>query len=79
MINNTDAVINRIKQRGVIMNERQTIQKRIRFLQRSLVQMSFGVDKDRPALYSSLMRSLHLAQKSLLENRKIERNMNYGK
>jgi hypothetical protein len=57
------------------MFERQNIQKRIRFLQRSLVQLSFTSNKNRSQIYTSLIQSLHKAQCLLLENKKLESNM----
>lgn len=55
------------------MTDKQSIQKRIRFLQRSLVQISFGTIKDRPKLYKSLLKSLNKAQKLLIENKSTQR------
>ncbi len=52
-----------------IMQSKEELQKRIRFLQRTLIQMSFGSRQKRPELYTSVMNSLHIAQKSLIKNK----------
>jgi len=78
MNTNINSAIKKIKQRALVLQDRKAIQKRIRFLQRSLVQISFGAEKDRPQLYSSLMKSLHMAQKSLLENKQHSREIQNG-
>ena len=71
----TELVNESIEFRGVNMIERQNIQKRIRFLQRSLVQLSFTSNKNRSQIYSSLIQSLEKAQFLLLKNKKLERNI----
>jgi hypothetical protein len=71
----TDLTLNSIQLRGIHMFERKNIQKRIWFLQRSLVQLSFTSDKNRPQLYLSLIKSLHKAQRLLIENKKLETSL----
>ena len=56
---------------GNNMQEIKNIQKRIRFLQYSLVQLSFASDKNRPQLYTDLMQSLKKARKALVENKQL--------
>ena len=69
MKNNVNDAIGRIKQRVNVLKERKEIQKKIRFLQRSMVQVSLGAHPDRPELYKSLRRSLEKARQQLLENK----------
>lgn len=69
----TELLINSIELKGNNMFERKSIQKRIRFLQHSLIQLSFTSDKNRPQLYISLMNSLYKAQRLLLENKNLEK------
>jgi hypothetical protein len=57
------------------MQEIQNIQKKIRFLQISLVQLSFASNKNRPQLYTDLMISLKKARKALVENKHIVRDI----
>jgi len=67
--------MNSIEMKGNNMFERKSIQKRIKFLQHSLIQLSFSSDKNRPQIYISLINSLEKAQRLLLENKKLERNL----
>ena len=74
----TEILIDSVELKGINMFERKNIQKRIRFLQHSLVQLSFTSDENRPQLYMSLMNSLHKAQQLLHNNKKLERNLLNG-
>lgn len=67
--------MNSIEMKGSNMFERNSIQKRIKFLQHCLIQLSFSSDKNRPQIYISLINSLEKAQRLLLENKKLERNL----
>lgn len=47
------------------MKHRLDLLKRVRFLQKSLIIISFRQDQDRPKTYVSLLRSLKLTNESL--------------
>jgi hypothetical protein len=71
----TDIINESLNIRSDNMFERQNIQKRIRFLQRSLVQLSFTTNINRSQIYTNLIESLDRAQRLLIESKKLESKM----
>jgi hypothetical protein len=55
-----------------ILQEQQMIKKRIRFLQQSLIKISFASEKNRPELYAKILETLHSAQLLLIKNKEIQ-------
>ncbi len=53
--------INRLKDRREQLKSQQAVERKIRYLQRELVRLSFS-NEDRAALYPSLIRSLKEAR-----------------
>lgn len=64
--------ITKLNAHELIHQEQQLIKKRIRFLQQSLIKISFAAEKNRPELYIKILETLHSAQLLLNKNKEIQ-------
>ena len=54
------------------MKSRLDVLKKIRVLQKSLINVSFKSDQDRPKIYSSILNSIEIEKASLLKINQIK-------
>lgn len=72
MHTSNETIKSEFKDYEILSQEQQMIKKRIRFLQQSLVQISFAAELNRPELYNKILETLHAAQLLLLKNKEIQ-------
>jgi len=72
MLNIKESNNNKFHGNEFIYQEQQMIKKRIRFLQQSLIRISFASEKNRPELYLKILETLHSAQLLLVKNKEIQ-------
>ncbi|MCF6319819.1 MAG: hypothetical protein L3J83_11180 [Proteobacteria bacterium] len=60
------------------MKHRLDLLKRVRFLQKNLIKISFRHDQGRPEIYGCLLRSLKLTKESLQKINHLTRGYKHG-